>query len=77
MKKLMIFGALLGFSSGVLLGLLQGSPWPEILWRSSIVCFITSYLFRWWGRVWLRSLQQAQLERLRANELHQAPPANV
>jgi hypothetical protein len=77
MKKLMIMGALIGFLSGVLTGLMQGSPWPEILWRSSIVCFAASYLFRWWGRVWLRSLRQAQLDRLAADELHQTPPANV
>jgi hypothetical protein len=77
MKKLMILGALVGFSSGVALGLIQRLSWPEILWRSSIVCFAASFLFRWWGRVWLRSLHQAHSERLAARELHQAPPANV
>jgi len=64
MKKLMILGAILGFSAGTILSVVQRSPWPEVLWRASIVCFASSYLFRWWGRVWLRSLRQAQLERL-------------
>ena len=77
MKKLMILGGLIGFSAGVVLGLRQQSPWPEILWRSSIVCFAASCLFRWWGRVWLRSLRQAQIERLAMDELNHAPPANV
>ena len=77
MKKLMILGALIGFASGVIIGLAKGSPWPDVLWRSSVVCFIASYLFRWWGRVWLRSLHQAQIERLGIDELHQTPTANV
>jgi len=77
MKKLMILGALIGFSSGVVLGIIQGTPWPEVLWRSSIACFAASFLFRWWGRVWLRSLRQAHSERLAARDLQQAPTAQV
>jgi hypothetical protein len=77
MKKLMMLGAVIGFSSGALFSLSQGAHWPDVLWRASIVCFASSFLFRWWGRMWLRSLRQAQLERLSANDLHQAPPANV
>lgn len=77
MKKLMILGALLGFAAGIFAGLLQRAPGPEVLWRASIVSFVSSLLFRWWGRVWLRSLRDARLARLRASELRQAPPANV
>jgi hypothetical protein len=77
MKKLMILGALIGFSSGLIFGLAQGSPWPDVLWRASVVCLASSYLFRWWGRVWLRSLQQAQNERNEITDLNQAPPAKV
>jgi hypothetical protein len=73
MKKLMILGAILGFSGGLVFGLLQHSPWPEVLWRASIVCFGSSYLFRWWGRVWLRSLREAQIERLNLAQPSQAP----
>jgi hypothetical protein len=75
MKKLMILGALLGFASGIFFGLLQRAPGPEILWRASIVSFASSFLFRWWGRVWLRSLRDARLARLRAAEAQQAPTA--
>jgi len=77
MKKLMIMGAMIGFSAGIVIGLVQGSSWPDILWRASLVCFASSYLFRWWGRVWLRSLREAQLERLSLAQLNQAPPAKV
>lgn len=73
MKKLMILGAILGFSAGAMLSVVQRSPWPEVLWRASIVCFATSYLFRWWGRVWLRSLRAAQMERLHLAQMNQAP----
>jgi hypothetical protein len=75
MKKLMIMGALIGFSSGLILGALQGATWPDMLWRASVACFVTSYLFRWWGRVWLQALRQAQQERLAL--LDQVPPANI
>jgi hypothetical protein len=75
MKKLMILGAMIGLTSGILFGAAQGSPWPDVLWRASIVCFISSYLFRWWGRAWLRSLRQAQIERISLAQLDQAPPA--
>jgi hypothetical protein len=77
MKRLMILGALIGFSSGVIFGLLQGSPWPEVLWRASVACFASSYLFRWWGRVWLHALRASQLERLDTSELQGIPPANL
>ena len=77
MKKLMMLGAVVGFTSGALFSLSQGAAWPDVLWRASIVCFASSYLFRWWGRVWLRSLREAQMERLAAADLNQAPPAKV
>ncbi len=76
MKKLMILGALVGFSSGLVFGLVQGSPWPSVMWRASLVCFASSYLFRWWGRQWLRSLRHAQIERLASPTLP-TPPANI
>jgi hypothetical protein len=77
MKKLMVLGALVGFSSGLAIGFLQKSPWSEVFWRASILCFLSSFLFRWWGRVWLCSLRQAHDERLRAQELQHTPPAKV
>ena len=77
MKKLMIAGALIGFLTGILFGLSQGTSWPDILWRSSVACFVASLLFRWWGRVWLQALRQAQAEKMGLSDIHQAPPANI
>jgi hypothetical protein len=77
MKKLMIMGALIGFSSGLLLGTFQGASWPDALWRASITCFVASYLFRWWGRMWLNALRQANEQRLDLASPNSVPPANV
>ncbi len=77
MKKLMILGALIGFSSGLLLGTLQGASWPDALWRASVVCLVSSYLFRWWGRMWLQALRQAQEQRMELASLDSAPPAKI
>ena len=77
MKKLMILGAMVGFSSGVLLGFVQRLPWPELLWRATVVCFASSFLFRWWGRVWLSSLERARQERMILANQNDAPPADV
>lgn len=75
MKKLMILGAFLGFSSALLLAQYKGATWPDTFWRASVACVVSSFLFRWWGRVWLQALRQAQQERL--HSLDQAPPANI
>jgi len=64
MQLLMLLGGLIGFLIGVLLGAAQGSAWPGVLWRASVAAFLAGVVLRWWGRVWTRSLQQAQRERL-------------
>lgn len=77
MKKLMIAGAMAGFLIGVLFGLSRGTTWPDIIWRATIACFAASFLFRWWGRMWLQALRQAQLEKLRFSNIEQAPAAKL
>jgi hypothetical protein len=51
MKSLMILGALIGFSIGLLFGLADNGQWPSALWRASAAALIASVLLRWWGRV--------------------------
>ena len=77
MKKLMILGALIGFLAGTILGLKQGSPWPDVLWRASLACVGASFLFRWWGRVWLKALQAARVEKLNLADVPQSPSAKI
>jgi hypothetical protein len=73
MKKLMITGGLLGFVIGISFGLLQHSGWPSILWRASVAAFGSGVLMRWWGRIWVRSLQQAYQERHAAENPTEQP----
>lgn len=62
----MILGGLIGFLIGITFGLAQGSAWPAVLWRSSAAALIAGLLLRWWGRMWVRSLRQAQQDKLAA-----------
>ena len=63
MKPLLLLGALIGFLTGIVLGLLNQSGWPSILWRSTFAALAVGVLFRWWGRCWTQSLRVAQQER--------------
>jgi hypothetical protein len=63
----MATGGMLGFSSAVLVGLLdETSAWPGILWRASVAALIAGLLFRWLGTVWTGCVQQLHQERLAA-----------
>jgi len=64
----MIVGGMLGFLIGIVVGLIQENSWPSILWRSSLIAYVIGLLFRWWGRVWIQNLEQAQREQLEALE---------
>jgi hypothetical protein len=59
----MIIGGLLGFMIGLSFGLAQGSGWPSIVWRSSVAACLSGIALRWWGSVWVKSLQAAHRER--------------
>ncbi len=60
----MILGGLIGFLIGICFGLAQGSPWPDVIWRASVATFLAGIVLRWWGGVWIKSLQQARQEQL-------------
>ena len=59
MRLLMIFGGLLGFLIGICFGIAQSSTWPSVIWRASVAAYLGGLLLRWWGRVWARSLAEA------------------
>jgi len=63
MKSLMILGGFIGFGIGVAFGLAQGSAWPGILWRASVAALLAGLVLRWWGRVWMNNLAEAQRDR--------------
>ncbi|HYE32420.1 MAG TPA: hypothetical protein VEH27_13390 [Methylomirabilota bacterium] len=69
MKKLMILGAMLGFGGGAILSLLQGASPGVVLWRATISSVVAAYLFRWWGRIWIRALHDAHADRASASQM--------
>lgn len=60
MRPLMIIGGLLGFAIGLAFGLFQDAEWPTVIWRASVVAFAGGILLRWWGKVWIQSLQEVR-----------------
>ena len=66
MKLLMILGAMVGFLTGIILGLVHQAEWPALLWRSSLAALAVGGLLRWWGKVWLNGLRQSNQERMAA-----------
>ncbi len=74
MKTLMILGGMIGFLAGLSLGLAQTSAWPDAFWRASVTALAGGLLLRWWGRMWLRCLIQAQEAKLTAAAATAATP---
>lgn len=66
MKVWMLLGGVIGFLIGITFGLAQGSQWPAVLWRASAAALAAGILLRWWGNMWIKSLQQANRDRLAA-----------
>ena len=65
MKALLALGGLIGFGMGLGLGLAYEKSLPSALVHACVATCIGALLLRWWGRVWLRGLQQAGQEQNR------------
>ncbi len=65
----------MGFSIGIGLGLIHGTTWPSVILRASIGAYLAGLLMRWWGQVWIKSLQQAHHERRAARTKPALKPA--
>jgi protein-S-isoprenylcysteine O-methyltransferase Ste14 len=77
MKLIMVLGGLIGFSIGLGFGWAQRSPWPSIVWRAALAALLAGLLLRWWGRLWMQCLRQAQRERQAAAKKTEASDANA
>lgn len=64
MKKMMIMGGMVGFLIGLTFGLVQGVTWPVLFLRASVATLVSGILLRWWGRLWVSSLQDSYQQRL-------------
>lgn len=68
MKFIMVLGGLIGFGIGAGFSWAQGSPWPSAVWRSAATALLGGLLLRWWGRLWIQCLQDAQKARRTASQ---------
>lgn len=59
MKSLLLTGGLLGFGIGLLLSLLQETPWPASLWHACLAAYLTAFIMKWWGGAWRKNLAEA------------------
>ena len=78
MKSLMILGGLIGFGIGLLFGWIRDNSWSSMLFRACVATYLAGLLLRWWGRVWVKSLEEMLHERQAAATAKPAPaaPAN-
>lgn len=60
MKLMMLLGGIIGFGIGIGFGLAESSPGPQALWHAAAAALVGGVLMRWWGRVWVKSLREAQ-----------------
>ena len=63
MKPLMILGSLVGFLIGGGFSLAGSCPWPTVLWRACVGALLLGMLARWWARIWMEGLQNANENR--------------
>lgn len=63
MKLIMVLGGVIGFAIGISFSWAQGSSWPAMIWRSAVAALVAGILLRWWGRLWIKCLQESHLER--------------
>jgi hypothetical protein len=72
MKLIMVLGGCIGFVIGFGFSWAQGSPWPAVVWRAAIAALLAGVLLRWWGRLWIRCLQQSRRERQAASRQNES-----
>jgi hypothetical protein len=60
MRTLMLYGGVVGFAIGIGFGVACGSGWPDAVWRGSVAALGAGVLLRWWGGLWVKSLQAAR-----------------
>jgi hypothetical protein len=62
MKLLLLIGGLIGFATGIGLGLAHEKSLPSALVHACIALYIGACLMRWWGRIWLKALKESREE---------------
>lgn len=62
MKFLILIGGIVGFGIGILFGWAFESSYPSVLWKSCMAAYISGWLMKWWGNMWVKSLKAALRE---------------
>jgi hypothetical protein len=65
MKKLLLVGGLMGFAIGMGFGLIHGETLPEAVLKACIALYLGALLMRWWGRAWMKALEESRRDRSR------------
>jgi hypothetical protein len=65
MKLLLLTGGLMGFGIGLGLGLVHEQSLPHALMHACVALNVGALLMRWWGRVWMKALEDSRLEKSR------------
>jgi len=55
----------MGFGIGLGLGLAHEQSLPHALVHACVALYVGAALMRWWGRVWIKALQDARREESR------------
>ena len=55
----------MGFGIGLGLGLVHEQSLPHALMHACVALYVGALLMRWWGRVWVKALQDARQEKSR------------
>ena len=58
MRLMMLLGGLIGFLIGLCMGAVNGGSMAEIFWKASVAACLAGIALRWWGKVWISSLQK-------------------
>ena len=65
MQLLLLIGGLTGFAIGLGFGLVHEKSLPSAVVHACVALYIGALLMRWWGRVWIKALQDSQKEHRR------------
>ncbi|MGD1019067.1 MAG: hypothetical protein ABSA12_07080 [Verrucomicrobiia bacterium] len=65
MKLLLLTGGLLGFGIGFGIGLVREQSLPHALAHACVALYVGAMLMRWWGRVWIKALEESRQEESR------------
>jgi hypothetical protein len=74
MKKMMIFGGLLGFLLGMGFSIASQEEWLGIFWKACVAAYLVGLMMRWWARVWVRCLKDAFKEKLKREDVASGLP---